>query len=202
MAFDSVQVRFKNTTHIDSPFPDTRVVPFIGSYFEILKSVINDIKTEYFWFFSNFVKIDDIDLDYIPEQHERDQIHVWYTTHPMGGLNKEGNVMLIPTKKFKEQMKDLKFLRDFKDINYHPHETLFQRPISKTYFKLGDPYESYKNNNFFYQWLINKDLKELDLPDFYPSFWEDEKVYTWGQTKDIMLVPHRQSLRQFYDIDR
>ena len=55
MAFDSVQVRFKNTSNIDSPFADTRVVPFIGSYFEILKSVVEDIKTEYFWFFSNFV---------------------------------------------------------------------------------------------------------------------------------------------------
>ena len=95
MGFDSVQVRFKNTVHIESPFANTRVVPFVGSYFEILKSVVGDIKTEYFWFFSNFVKIADIDLDYIPEQHERDQIHVWYTTHPMGGLNKEGNLSLI-----------------------------------------------------------------------------------------------------------
>ena len=200
--FDSIQVRFKNTTHIESPLANTRVVPFIDSYFNILKSVVGDVKTEYFWFFSNFVKLDDIDLDYIPEQHERDQIHVWYTTYPKGGLNKEGNVMLIPTKKFKEQMQDLKFLRDYKDINYHPHGTLFQRPISKTYFKLGDPYESYNRNKIFYQWLINKDLIDLDLPDFYPSFWEDEKVYTWGQTKDIMLVPHRQGLKQFYDIDR
>ena len=44
-----------------------------------------------------------MDMDYLPEQHERDQIHVWYNTHPKGGTNKEGNVMLIPTKKFKEQ---------------------------------------------------------------------------------------------------
>ena len=52
MAFDSVQVRFKNTKHIESPFADTRMVPFIGSYFEILKTVVEDIKTEYFWFFA------------------------------------------------------------------------------------------------------------------------------------------------------
>ena len=200
--FDSIQVRFKNTKHFESPLANTRVVPFIDSYFNILKSVVGDVKTEYFWFFSNFVNLDGIDLDYIPEQHEHDQIHVWYTTHPMGGLNKEGNVMLIPTANFKQQMKDLKFLRDYKDINYHPHETLFQSPITKTYFKLGDPYQQYKKNEIFYQWLINKDLKDQDLPDFYPSFWEDEKVYTWGQTRDIMLVPHRQGLKQFYDIDR
>jgi hypothetical protein len=200
--FDSIQVRFKNTPHIPSPLANTRVVPFVVSYFEILKAVVNDVKTEYFWFFSNFVKLDDIDLDYIPEQHEHDQIHVWYTTHPKGGLNKEGNVMLIPTKKFKEQMQNLKFLRDYRDINYHPHGTLFQRPITKNYFKLSDPYEAYNSNNIFYQWMVNKDLKDIELPDYYPSFWEDEKLYTWGETKDIILAPYRDGLKQFHDIDR
>jgi hypothetical protein len=180
-------------------------VPFINSYLEILKTVVEDIRTEYFWFFANFVdlkKISNFDLDFIPEQHERDQIHVWYTTHPMGGLNHEGNVMLIPTEKFKEQIKDLKFLRDYKDINYHPHETLFQRPMSKTYFKLQDPYSAYNSNHQFYKWMINKDLKNIKIPNYYPSFWEDEKVYSWGETKDIMLVPHRKGLKQFYDVDR
>ena len=205
MAFDSVQVRFRNTSNIDSPFADTRVVPFIGSYFEILKSVVDDIKTEYFWFFSNFVDIKNfggIDLDFIPEQHEKDQIHVWYTTHPMGGLNKEGNVMLIPTAKFKEQMNELAFLRDFKDINYHAHPTLFQRPIGRTIFSLKDPLVAYNNNPVFYTWMVNRDLVDVDLPDFYPSFWEDEKMYTWGETKDIMLVPGARDIKQFHDIDR
>ena len=205
MAFDSVQVRFKNTSNIDSPFADTRVVPFVGSYFEILKSVVEDIKTEHFWFFSNFVDIKNfggIDLDFIPEQHEKDQIHVWYTTHPMGGLNKEGNVMLIPTAKFKEQMNELVFLRDFKDINYHAHATLFQQPIVRTTFTLKDPIKAYNNAPAFYKWMINKDLANNDLPNFYPSFWEDEKMYTWGKTKDIMLVPGDRDIDQFYDIDR
>jgi len=205
MAFDSIQVRFKNTSNIDSPFADTRVVPFVGSYFEILKSVVEDVKTEHFWFFSNFVDIKNfggIDLDFIPEQHERDQIHVWYTTHPMGGLNKEGNVMLIPTAKFKEQMNQLAFLRDFKDINYHAHATLFQRPIGRTIFALKDPIKAYNNAPAFYKWMINKDLANNDLPNFYPSFWEDEKMYTWGKTKDIMLVPGDRDIKQFYDIDR
>jgi len=200
--FDSIQIRFKNTVHIPSPLANTRTVPFIKSYFEVLKAVVDDIKTEYFWFFSNFVKLDDIDLDFIPEQHERDQIHVWYTTHPKGGLNKEGNVMLIPTKKFKEQMYNINFLRDYRDINYHTHPTLYQRPLTRTYFKLDDPYKSYASSNNFYTWMINKDLKDVDVPNFYPSFWEDEKIYSWGETKDIMLVPHRDNLKQFYDIDR
>lgn len=201
--FDSIQTRLKDTKHIESPLANTRVVPFVGSYFEILKSVVNDINTEHFWFFSNFVDISiDFDLDFIPEQHEKDQIHVWYTTHPKGGLNKEGNVMLIPTQKFKEQMHNIQFLRDFKNICYHGHPTLFQRPITKTTFQLKDPVKAYKTEKTFYTWMINNDLADINLPDFYPSLWEDEKIYTWGKTKDIMLMPGNKDIEQFYDIDR
>ncbi len=46
--FDSVQVRFKNTPQVASPFAKTRVAPFVQSYFEVLKSVIDDVTTEYF----------------------------------------------------------------------------------------------------------------------------------------------------------
>ena len=203
--FDSIQVRFKNTAHITSPFVNTRQVPFVNSYLEILKTVVEDIRTEYFWFFANFVdlkKNSNFDLDFIPEQHEKDQIHVWYPTHPMAGLNKEGNVLLIPTKKFKEQIYDLKFLRDYKDINYHPHADLFQRPITKTYFKLKNPMDAYNTNSNFYTWMINKQMENVTFPSYYPSFWEDEKMYTWGKTKDIMLVPGNRKIKQFYDIDR
>lgn len=200
--FDSIQVRFKNTQDIPSPLANTRVVPFVDSYFTILKSIVDDIKTEYFWFFANFVNLNDIDLDYIPEQHERDQIHVWYTTHPKGGLNKQGNVMLIPTKKLKEQLSDMKFLRDYKDINYNPHSTLYQQPVPKTIFKLSDPMKTYHQIDAFYSWMINKDLEIKNVPDFYPSFWEDIKLYSWGKTKDIMLVPGKRNIKQLYDIDR
>ena len=124
--FDAVQVRFKHTKHIESPFANTREVPFVDSYLTILKSIVGDVQTEYFWFFANFMNLENIDLDYIPEQHEKDQIHVWYNTNPLGGTNKEGNVFLIPTSAFKKQMGDLKFLRDFDAINYHPHKNLFQ----------------------------------------------------------------------------
>jgi len=200
--FDTIQVRFKNTLHRPSPFANTREVPFVESYLNILKTVIKDVKTEYFWFFANFMSLEQIDLDFIPEQHEKDQMHVWYNTNPKGGTNKEGNVFLIPTAKFKEQMKDLKFLRDFKDINYHPHNNLFQNLIPKTDFKLKNPYTAYTHGDpIYYKWLKNKTTK-AGYPNFFPSFWEDEKIYTWGKTKDIMLVPYRQDLKQFYDIER
>tara|TARA_Y100000389_G_scaffold199101_1_gene236864 strand:- start:38 stop:1339 length:1302 start_codon:yes stop_codon:yes gene_type:complete len=202
--FDSIQVRFQNVKQIESPFANTRIVPFVGSYFEILKAVISDIKTEHFWLFANFVDLKQIskfDLDFIPEQHEKDQIHVWYATHPMAGLNKEGNVLLIPTKKFKEQMHGLTFLRDFRDINYHAHPTLFQRPLSTTMFKLSDPITAYNTGSEFYTWMTNRDC-DVDVPNFYPSFWEDEKMYTWGKTKDIILAPSGRNIKQLYDFAR
>ena len=203
MAFDSVQVRFPDVYHNESPFANTRTVPFVDSYFQILKSVIGDIQTEYFWFFANFINLKTADfLDYIPEQHEKDQVHVWYATHPKTGLNKEGNVMLIPTKKFKEQMNALNFLRDYKDINYHEDPVLFQQPISRTTFTLKNPIGAYHNNAAFYKWMFNADVGEEKIPNFYPSFWEDEKMYTWGDTKDIMLLPGNKKIKQFYDIER
>lgn len=200
--FDSIQVRFKDTKNWPSPFANTRVVPFVDSYLTVLKSVVEDIKTEYFWFFANFIDMKTVDLDYIPEQHESKQIHVWYNTHPLGGTNKEGNVFLIPTAEFKRQVKYLKFLRDYKDINYHAHENLFQNWIAKTSFDLSNPYKSYNRNDNYYVWLHNKDISPEHIPNFYPSFWDDVKLYTWGKTNDIMLVPKKDNLKQFYDIDR
>jgi len=201
--FDSVQVRFKHSKHWPSPFANTREVPFVESYLTVLRSVIDDIKTEYFWFFANFMDLKTVDLDYIPEQHQKDQIHVWYNTHPLGGTNKEGNVFLIPTEAFKRQISNLKYLRDYKDINYHAHENLFQNWIPKTAFKLKDPLTAYhREEPTLYRWMHNKDLDLKLIPNFYPSFWEDVKLYTWGKTNDIMLVPYEKDLKQFYDIDR
>ena len=201
--FDSVQVRFKDTKHRPSPFSNTREVPFVGDYLTVLKSVVNDIKTEYFWFFANFMDLKTIDLDYIPEQHEAKQIHVWYNTHPLGGTNKEGNVLLIPTAEFKKQCHSLKFLRDYKEINYHAHPNLFQNWVQKVSFELKNPLEAYKSSEpTYYKWLYNKDIDQKRLPNFFPSFWDDVKLYTWGQTKDIMLVPHKDDIKNFYDFDR
>ncbi len=201
--FDSIQIRFKNIKEWQSPLTNTRTVPFINSYFDVIKSCIDNIRTEYFWVFASFLKLDTFDFDFIPEQFEKDQIHVWYATHPMAGLNKEGNIMLIPTKQFKEQLKNLKFLRDYKDVNYHADPVLWQPPCQILYYKLKEPIKKYYNEDpVFYKWMINKDLQGIKKPNFYPSFWEDEKLYSWGKTKDIMLVPHRENIKQFYDFDR
>tara|TARA_Y100000748_G_scaffold299709_1_gene296998 strand:+ start:407 stop:1720 length:1314 start_codon:yes stop_codon:yes gene_type:complete len=201
--FDAIQVRFSNSKINPSPFANTRVVPFTGSYLEILRAIIHDVETEYFWFFASFMNLKTVDLDYIPEQYEKDQIHVWYNTHPLGGTNKEGNVFLIPTKALKKQINNLKYLRDFKDINFHAHSNLFQNWIPKTGFDLSNPYNALTTDApNYYKWLINKDLDHKLIPNFFPSFWEDVKIYTWGKTKDIMLVPYRDNIKQFYDIPR
>ena len=100
-------------------------------------------------------------------------------------------------------MNNIKFLRDFKDINYHADPDLYQRPITVSLFSLSDPMRSYKTvDNEFYSWFVNQDLKNVNIPNFYPSFWEDEKMYTWGETKDIILAPTMKSIKQFYDIER
>ena len=201
--FDSVQVRFKNTKTWPSPFENTRIVPFVDSYLTVLKSIIDDIETEYFWFFANFMDLKTVDLNFVPDVLESDQIHVWYNTHPLGGTNKEGNVFLIPTRAVKQQISKLKYLRDYEDIKYHAHNNLFQNWLPKTIFDLKDPIQSFYNDEAkYYRWMINRDLDIKQLPNFFPSYWEDEKIYTWGKTKDIMLVPYKENMKQFYDIDR
>ena len=203
--FDSVRIRFANIEEWPAPVKNSRTVPFVESYFKVLKSVVGDIKTEYFWVYPSFMHCKEIDFSFIPEQFQQEQIHVWYTTHPKSGLNKEGHVLLIPTKKFKEQMNNIKFLRDFQDINYHANKDLWQPPCQKIPFTLKDIVSDYtKSGKYFYKWMINVDLTrtKVPLPNFYPSFWEDEKLYTFGKTKDIMLVPHMDDVKQFYDFER
>ena len=203
MAFDSIQVKFKNVKQWPSPLATSRVVPFVESYFNVIKSCINDIRTEYFWVFPSFMSMKQIDFDFIPEQFEKDQIHVWYSNHSKAGYNKEGNVLLIPTKQFKEQMKDLKFLRDYKDINYHEIDDLWYPVLTRLNYKLNDIVNDYnKFEQTFYKWMVNRDLKDTILPSFFPSFWEDEKLYAFGKTKDIMLVPYKENIKQFYDFGR
>ena len=201
--FDSICIRFKNVKEWSSPLANTRIVPFVDSYFSVIKSCIEDIRTEYFWVFASFLKLDKFDFDYIPEQFEKDQMHVWYTTHPLGELNQEGNILLIPTKQFKEQLKNLKFLRDYKNVNYHADPDLWQPLCPRVYFKLKSPVDDYNRGDpMFYKWMINNDLQGVYKPNFYPSFWEDVKLYSWGKTKDIMLVPYKENIKQFYDFDR
>jgi hypothetical protein len=202
--FDSIQVRFPGFKEWPSPFVNSRQVPFVQSYFNVIKSCIGDIKTEYFWVVPNFMSLwEGIDFGFIPEQHQKDQIHVWYSTHPKAGLNKEGNVLLIPTTAFKEQMHDLKYLRDYNDINYHPVEDLWYPVITRHHAVLGQMSEVYNNTELaLYKWITNNQYSDMPKPNFFPSFWEDVKCYTFGEHNDFVLAPGGKKIDQFYDFDR
>ena len=73
--------------------------------------------------------------------------------------------------------------------------------MTKAFYDLDNPFDVYNNNPKCYKWMINKDQKDIRLPNFYPSFWEDIKVYTFGKSADVMLVPYVKGINQFYDID-
>ena len=203
MAFDSIRIRFQNVREWPSPLAGTRTVPFVKSYFEVIKSCIEDIRTEYFWVFPSFMSVKQIDFDFIPEQFQKDQIHVWSSSHPKAGYNKEGSVLLIPTEAFKKQMHGLKYLRDFKHINYNEIDDLWYPPVPRLNYTLKNSVNVYNTMlPSFYKWMVNKDLTGVKLPNFFPSFWEDEKLYAFGKTKDIMLVPFKKDIKQFYDFER
>ena len=124
--FDSIQITFGNTTY-ESPFANTRQVQFNLSYLDVLKQEIHNIKTEYFWMFADFVDISFLDFDFIPEQHEKDQIHVWFNNSDQVAC-KEGNVFLIPTNAFKKQINRLQALREYDHVNYHPVKHINETP--------------------------------------------------------------------------
>lgn len=183
---DSIQVKFDKGKYWPSPLINTKVVPFENNYFDVLKKVIDDIETDSFWFFASFMKLDTFDFDVVPRFNHN--INVWYTTHPMGGLNKQGNVFLIPTKEFREQLPYMTKLKQYNLINYNPLPHLEQNVVNVHKFKLDDPYSF--EDDVLYRWLIHRDLK-IGKPDFYPSFWEDQYAYTYGKTNDVMLLPDK-----------
>ena len=194
--FDCVRVNFSLSDGTD--FWHNKEIPFVENYVTVIRSIIGDIETSHFWLVASFMDVSGFDFDHIPEQFEQDQIHCWSDNN-----NKEGNIFLIPKDKFLKQIDSLKFLRDYKDINYHCTDSIRSPNLSKIYFDLEDPIEDYNiSAKQFYNWFISKDLKETELPKFFPSFWDDVKLYTFGTTKDIMLVPHKDSITQFYDYDR
>ena len=83
MAFDCVAVDFGNSRSksnlaiIKNYFPNAVIVPFVESYLAIAKAFLPVTKTEHQWMLSSKVDYTGFDFDYIPEQHESSQLHVW-----------------------------------------------------------------------------------------------------------------------------
>ena len=98
MAFDCVIVDFKNKDSeknkatILKKLPHATVIPFVSSYFDVINSVLPDSRTTYQWLLSSKVDYTDFDFDYIPEQHEKTQLHTWGNK-----AQSEGDTFLFPS---------------------------------------------------------------------------------------------------------
>jgi hypothetical protein len=127
---------------------------------------------------SSLIDYNTFDFDYIPEQHEKQQIHVWHNAE-----QKEGDTMLIPCAEFLQQAEQLKFLRDFKDINYHPAVLNYSAwPVRS--FEFNTLTEQVQSQKELY---VNYYYRE---PTYYiPSFWEDVKLYCLDENRLNLLVP-------------
>ena len=114
MAFDCICVNFQNSEHnlniIKQRMPHAKIITFVHSYIEILRSLVSDARTSHVWMISSLIDYSKFNFDYIPEQHQDQQIHVWHNEE-----QKEGDTLLIPCAEFLKQIQELKFLRDFKD---------------------------------------------------------------------------------------
>ena len=182
MAVDCICVDFQNSKEnlniIKQRMPHARIIPFVQSYMEILKSLVNDARTSHVWMLSSLIDYSTFDFDYIPEQHQDQQIHVWHNEE-----QKEGDTMLIPCAEFLQQAEQLKFLRDFKNINYHSAVLNYSAwPVRS--FEFNTLIEQVQSQKELY---VNYYYRE---PIYYiPSFWEDVKLYGLDESRLNLLVP-------------
>ena len=185
MAFDCVIIDFKNKDSsknlsiLSNTFPHAKVIPFVASYFDMIKSVLGESKTEYTWMLSSKVDYSDFDFDFIPEQHQTRQLHVWNNK-----MQKEGDTFLFP-KCFLDQ--SVKFLRDYKDVNYHEYDVQYDFDFYKLQYNLSDvihniPQIQCSNARYIQYYETSGDT------DFYPSYWEDLKIY---QDDNTFYIPKK-----------
>ena len=196
MAFDCIIIDFrnkdsnKNLSILSKSFPHARIIPFVSSYFDIAKSVLSDSRTEYTWLLSSKVDYSSFDFNFIPEQHQTKQLHVWNNKN-----QKEGDTFLFP-KCFSDQ--NINFLRDYKDVHYHQYDVQYDFDFYDIEYNLSNvihniPSMQGSNASYirYYETLHNN--------KFYPSYWEDLKVY---KDKNTFYIPKKalESIKtQIYD---
>ena len=196
MAFDCVIVDFNNKDSktnlavILQKFPHARTIPFISSYFDIVKSVLVESSTEYQWLLSSKINYTDFNFDYIPEQHQSIQLHVW------GNKGQdEGDTFLFP-KCFLEQK--VKFLRDYKDVNYHTYNGHYDFDFYDLEYNLSNVISNLPKIQSSSSRYIKYYEKHVDTT-FYPSYWEDLKIYKDGTTFYIPKKALGDIKTQIYD---
>ena len=196
MAFDCVIVDFKNKDSeknkatILQKFPHAETIPFISSYFDVINSVLPDSRTTHQWLLSSKVDYTDFDFDYIPEQHEKTQLHTWGNKDQL-----EGDTFLFPSC-FLDQK--LKFLRDYKDVNYHRYDGTYDFDFYELGYDLSNVISNIPKipaHSSRYIKYCNKNTNDK----FYPSYWEDLKIYKDQTTFYIPLKAVEHIKTQIYD---
>ena len=196
MAFDCVIVDFNNKNSkrnlavILQKFPHARTIPFISSYFDIVKSVLVQSTTEYQWLLSSKIDYTDFNFDYIPEQHQSIQLHVWSNKG-----QDEGDTFLFP-KCFLEQ--EVRFLRDYKDVNYHVYDGHYDFDFYDLEYNLSNVISNLPKIQSSSSRYIKYYEKHIDI-NFYPSYWEDLKIYKDGTTFYIPKKALGDIKTQIYD---
>tara|TARA_B100000941_G_scaffold94149_1_gene65410 strand:+ start:195 stop:1520 length:1326 start_codon:yes stop_codon:yes gene_type:complete len=185
MAFDCVIVDFKNKKsekNIDTilkVFPHAKIIPFISSYFDIIKSVLPDSKTVYQWLLSSKIDYSNFDFDYIPEQHQSKQLHTW--ANPS---QSEGDSFLL-NKSILDQK--FKFLRDYKDVNYHSYNVDYDHDLYELEYDLDNVISNMPKVSSHGSRYI-KYFDKNSTNTFYPSYWEDLKIY---KDDNIFYIPFK-----------
>lgn len=195
MAFNCICIDFKNKKSlkniefIKKVFPYVEVVPFIKSYKEIIDHFIQSSQTEYLWVLSSLCDYSNFDFDYIPEQFEKTQIHTWAVKG-----QKEGDTFLIP-KSFTKQK--IKFLRDYKDVNYHNTDYEYDFSYDVKTYDLTNNFDikfERQTTGKYFQYSETKEQQK-----FYISYWEDQKIYIKGKTFFIPYSALSLLKEQVYD---
>jgi hypothetical protein len=191
MAFDCLIIDHGNKDNVaflKKKFPKAICTTFIGSYHKMIDAFVGDCKTEYVWVVSSLLDYTQFDFDFLPEQFQTGQIHTWAAPG-----QEEGDVFLIPRKKYIEQMQNLKFLRDFKDINYKKHNLdVYEWP--KTKIEIDTLTDHVKTQKTFYNHYYIDEYERI-----FPSLWDDVKVYANGHNKANCLIPKFSIKKEIYE---
>jgi len=196
MAFDCVIVDFRNSDKnlqtLKDQFPYATVVPFVGSYFELITKMIQQCRTEYLWVTSTLCDYTNFDFDFIPEQFQTAQLHTWAVEG-----QEEGDTFLVP-KHFSDQ--GIKYLRDFKDVNYHNTDLTYDYAYDVIKYDLSNNFLLGKESapiGKYFQYSENKTKKQ-----FFISYWEDCKIYRNGKDFYIPYEATSYIHTQVYDYPR
>lgn len=191
--FDCVIVDFKNNknniNYLLRKFPYAKVYPFVDSFHLMIRKLCKSIKTEYFWFLSSKIDYTNFNFDFIPEQHERYQIHTW--ANPK---QDEGDTFLIP----KNFTQDIQFLRDYKNINYHKYNNNYDFDLDVVRYDLQNVIDNLPKEKKFMAKYV-KYCEQESNETVYPSYWEDLKIYKHNNNFYIPYHAIESIKTQLYD---